>query len=64
VLLGLKKPLPMISSPSAKCSSDGTAIAKWPSIITIAPMTAVRRRPSNLSAIHPPNNGVMYSSIV
>ncbi len=59
MLLGLKNPLPMISIPSAKYISDGTAIAKWPSIITTAPMTIVSRRPRILSAIQPPNSGVM-----
>jgi hypothetical protein len=64
VLLGLKNPLPTISNPRAKYRSDGTAIAKCPSIITTAPMTAVSRNPRNLSAIHPPRRGVRYSSIV
>ncbi len=36
-------------------------MTKWPSIITMPPMTAASRMPSQRSAIQPPIIGVTYT---
>jgi len=49
-MFGLKKPLPAMSRPRARCSTGGKAIAKWPSAIVMPPMRIALRRPRYLSA--------------
>ena len=57
-MFGLKKPLPTISRPSARCISAGTVIAALPNSITVPPTRIAFRNPSNRSAMYPPTSGV------